>query len=82
MLEQQRVTSANIDMVGHDGGSNLFIRFVKGSCYQYQDCPHHVFHGLVKAESAGKFFHQFAKDKYPGAKLDYDPFTEGLRRAA
>ena len=81
MMEQQRVTSSNIDMVGHDGTS-LFIRFVKGKCYQYLDCPHQIYHSLVRSESAGKFFHQFVKEKYASAALDYDPFVEGLRRAA
>lgn len=82
MLDQQRVTSENIDMVGHDGGSTLFIRFVKGTCYLYEDCPHSVYESLTKAESVGKFFHQFVRGKYPTHKLDYDPFVEGLRRAA
>lgn len=73
MLEKTHVTSANLDMVGHDGKTDLFIRFKNGDAYQYPDHPYSTYHALVKAESAGKFFHQFVRST-KAVKLSFDPF--------
>jgi hypothetical protein len=73
MLEKTRVVSTNLDMVGHDGGTNLFIRFQSGVSYQYPDHPYSTYLALTKAERAFTFFQQFIRPK-KAVKLDYDPF--------
>jgi len=41
----------------HEPATNtLYVYFVKGGCYRYLNVPEIVFHSLLEAESAGKFF--------------------------
>lgn len=60
----------------------LFIRFKSdGAIYRFDDERiETVFHALQGAESAGKFFHAFVRNKYPTARLpgDCDPFANGV----
>lgn len=67
------VVSSNIDALGYELGK-LYIRFKSGITYAYDSVPYSVFDALEKAESVGKFFHRFVRDKYPHHRLDSDPF--------
>jgi hypothetical protein len=47
----------------------LFIQFHHGGWYSYTGVPQQVFHDLVNAPSAGKFFHAAVKPSFPSVNL-------------
>lgn len=60
----------------------LILRFHTGGDYEYVDVEREVFTELVKAESAGKYFHQHIRGKYEFLKVTKRPvaadFTEDV----
>ena len=58
------VESSNLATVGFASGV-LEIEFKHGGVYQYFNVPTSVYEGLMTAESKGKYFHQFIREKYP-----------------
>ena len=76
---RQYVSSSNVEVVGHHRGK-LYVKFLNGSAYAYDNVPLPVYLDLVAAESVGKHFCANIKGKYNFSKLDYDPFE--LRKAA
>lgn len=67
------LVSDNIDCIGFRRGT-LVIRFKSGPTYAYEKCPYDFFDALQKVESAGRFFHQFIRNKLRYTKLEQDPF--------
>lgn len=51
----------------------LILRFHTGGDYEYIDVERELFDELVKAESAGKFFHQRIRGKYDFLKVTKRP---------
>ncbi len=50
--------------MGYDEDSQtLEIEFTNGAVYQYSDVPPEVHHGLMAAESHGRYFHQHIRNK-------------------
>lgn len=47
--------SSNVEAMGWDT-RGLFVRFVRGTIYQYPDVPQDVYEEGLKAESVGKWF--------------------------
>jgi hypothetical protein len=60
--------SSNIDSIGHDGTA-LYVKFHGGATYRYRTVDRNLFDELMKAESAGRFFHQYIKSIHLGDKL-------------
>jgi hypothetical protein len=42
----------------------LFIKFRNGSIYEYMNVPKDDYESLQRAESHGKFFHQYIKNNF------------------
>lgn len=57
------IVSSNLAGAFHDG-TNLYLEYVKGPVYKYEDVPAQVFNELLAAESAGKFFHANIRDNF------------------
>lgn len=68
------IVSSNIDAAGYQRGA-LYLRFKSGVAYKYENTPYSVYDALVKAESAGQFFHRNVRSKYKYERLNFDPFT-------
>lgn len=60
MLTHTFTNSSNLVSAAHIGGE-LFIKFHHGGVYKYADPMASHFHGLLQAESAGKYFHAMIK---------------------
>ncbi len=62
------VNSSDINSVGYENGV-LEIAFNSGGIYQYSCVPIDVYNGLMYANSHGKFFHAYIKNKYPTIRI-------------
>lgn len=58
-----KVSSTSIDRVEWTAGK-LTIWFDSGGRYDYFGVPEHVYTGLLRAESKGRYFNQFIRDRY------------------
>ena len=68
-MDRVSIRSSNIESVGYDGDSEtLEIEFGNG-VYQYSGVPEVIHSGLMKASSAGRYFHKNIKDKYVDVKV-------------
>lgn len=57
--------SSNIMLAEYDKeNKTLVIEFKGGSQYRYKDVPEEVWIAYKGAESVGKFFYKYIKDKY------------------
>ncbi|MFH1919785.1 MAG: KTSC domain-containing protein [Planctomycetota bacterium] len=56
----------------------LEIEFTNGAVYRYFDVPPEVYHGLMAAESHGRYFHQHVRS----AGYRYERMTTSDRGAA
>lgn len=74
-MEKTAIMSSHILDVGYD--DTLLIRFKNGAVYRYLGVTYALFDALRKAESVGKFFHQFVNRKFPYVKVNNDPFVGG-----
>ena len=69
-MERTPVTSTNILSVGYDPDQEILeIEFVGGAVYQYSGVPIGVYHGMMAADSKGKYFHVNIKNTYAFMKL-------------
>ena len=63
-MQRIAVESSNLKSVGyHDESGTLEIEFNNGGIYQYFVVPKNVYHGLMNAESHGKYFDVNIKKK-------------------
>lgn len=63
MTEKIFTESSNLEAATHYSSLNILeIEFKNGSIYRYRDVPESVYSGLLKAESAGKFFNSNIKN--------------------
>jgi len=63
------VDSTLLHSVGYDPMNKiLFIKFLKGGLYRYENVPHEVYEELLYGISAGKFFLTKIKNQYPTTK--------------
>lgn len=61
-----KLCSSNLESCEFDSETGvLVIDFVAGSTYKYKNVPANIYHGLLAAESHGKFFHENIRDKFP-----------------
>ena len=72
-MDKREVVSSNIQTIGFESDT-LFLRFKSGQSYSYDHVDRGVFEAMTKAESVGKFFHRFVRNKYRHHRLERDPF--------
>lgn len=77
-MEMISVNSSNIAGVGYEDDvyiamsrkvSVLRVVFKSGEAYDYYRVPKHIYNALVKADSAGMYFHKNIKNKYNYEKV-------------
>ena len=68
------VVSSNIASIGYLCG-RLYVQFLNGGTYQYENVKFRDFREMCHAESAGKFFNKFIKPVYEFVKLEDNPFS-------
>ncbi|MCB9528933.1 MAG: KTSC domain-containing protein [Myxococcales bacterium] len=65
-MRRQPVSSSNLRSVGYDEGSEtLEIEFHSGGVYRYRQVAQAVHDALLAADSKGRFFNAYIKDRYP-----------------
>ena len=47
----------------------LRVEFVRGEVYGYSGVPEVVYHDLLRAESKGRYFNQWIRDRFPYEKV-------------
>ena len=69
-MEREHVESSNIESIGYDWKTRtLEVEFKGGKVYQYKSFPKRTHKALMEAESKGKFFNEFIKEKFETTKL-------------
>jgi hypothetical protein len=69
-MEWTTLRSSNLKEAGFDAQSNVLeIVFSDGGRYRYAGVPESVYRGLLSASSAGRYFHQEIRDRYPATRL-------------
>jgi hypothetical protein len=68
-MNRTKVESSNIKSVGWKE-NNLEVEFNTGSLYRYSDVTEDVFNAFLKAESKGKYFHEYIKGNYQSEKIE------------
>lgn len=64
------ITSITIREAGYDlDSSTLEIVFNDGRIYRYFDVPEPIYQGLLRATSAGQYFHRTIREKYRFARM-------------
>lgn len=58
------VDSSHIKTIEHNG-KDLYITFLNGSTYEYDDVPEGMVRQMLKVDSKGKFLHRYIRDRYP-----------------
>lgn len=72
------LNSTNLRVAEYDPFmKTMILRFHTGGDYEYMEVDRKVFDALVKAESAGKFFHQHIRGKYDFLKVTPRPSVGG-----
>lgn len=70
MQERKLVKSSNLRFVTYDPGTRILeVEFASGSQYRHFDVPPELYDGLIKAESAGRFYSQNLANKFGYAKV-------------
>lgn len=65
------VTSSNIAALAHEG-SHMFVKFLNGTVYSYENVPQEIFEEILESDSIGKAFNAKVKSQssvYPYHKL-------------
>lgn len=69
-MERKTITSTSIREIGYDSDSQLLeITFHRGGSYEYSGVPQDEYDAFMAAESQGKYFHAYIKNKYPTTKI-------------
>jgi hypothetical protein len=56
--------------VGYDADSSkLYVKFLNGVTWEYDDVPESVFDGLIGGGSAGSYFRNNVRDSYDGREV-------------
>ncbi|MFC4139303.1 MULTISPECIES: KTSC domain-containing protein [unclassified Microbacterium] len=65
-MKRQQVRSSAIASVGYDPGTAVLeIEFRSSELYRYYAVPPSVHRALVAAPSAGRYFREHIRDRYP-----------------
>ena len=69
-MKRQTVNSSNIDSIGYGESSEILeIEFLSGGIYQYLEVPMYIYEELMDADSHGKYFAAYIKNKYETVRL-------------
>lgn len=69
-LQWEIIESSQIEAIAYyEPHMKLFIKFKNGSIYEYMNVHKDDYESLQRAESAGKFFHQYIKNKFEYHKV-------------
>jgi hypothetical protein len=69
-MDRVRVSSTNIRSIGYDEASQaLEVEFTSAGIYRYDSVPISLHQRFMAAQSKGRFFDSFVKDKYRTTKL-------------
>lgn len=69
-MQRKSVRSSNLASIGYDEINEILeIEFLSGGSYQYLDVPVYVYEELMDADSHGKYFNEYIKDKYKTKKI-------------
>ena len=64
-IKRTHVSSSNLKSVGYETNSQILeIEFVNGAVYQYYGVPQHIYMKLMQAESHGKYFYTFVRNRF------------------
>lgn len=63
------VESSNVQSIGHDG-TDLYVLFLNGSYYKYEDVPASKFNSLLAAESVGSYLNKSIKPVYTVTRIN------------
>lgn len=65
-MQRESVYSSNLRSVGYDPDERVLeVEFHSGSVYRYAHVPKALYAGLMAARSAGAYFTDHIKDRYP-----------------
>lgn len=67
-MNREFVQSSNLRSVGYEDDT-LEIAFRNGGIYQYFGVPEHIFHGLMRAPSKGRYHHAHIKGRFTYKRL-------------
>jgi len=69
-MNRQPIHSSVIVSAGYDPGTNTMdVEFVSGRVYRYFMIPAEMFEALVKADSAGRYFNETIRERFPSQEL-------------
>ena len=57
-----------VDVPSHPTNNSLTLEFHGGGFYRYAGVARETYEGLLRAYSAGQYFHQWIKDRYPSTR--------------
>ena len=70
-MRRERVSSSVLVSVGYDQGKGVLeVEFAGGRVYRYFVVPAAVYRQLMEAESLGRHFNEFVRDKYPVREVE------------
>ena len=79
-MERKKTQSSNIASVGYDEEKKILeIGFKSGGVYQYTNVGPTVYDTFIKAESLGKYFHQYIKGTFTCSKIETTDNLAGER---
>lgn len=60
------VASSSIAAIGYNAEERaLWVQFVSGRTYRYDDVPQATYEAFLRADSKGRFFNREIRDTYP-----------------
>lgn len=66
------VDSSHLKTIEHNG-KDLYITFLNGSTYEYDNVPEGLAKGMIDADSSGKYLWKYVRDKFPYRKVQSIP---------
>lgn len=67
-MPRVHVDSEVMDYVAYRGGT-LEVVFDSGHIYRYFHVPRRVYAGLIRADSKGRYFHHYIRNRYPFRRI-------------
>ena len=69
-MNRQPIESSVIVSAGYDPDTNTMdVEFVSGRVYRYFMIPAETFEALTKADSAGRYFNETIRERFPSQEL-------------
>jgi len=69
-IARRPVVSSMMRSAGYDDAhAVLEIEFISGYVYRYHAVPRREWHELMRAESKGRYFDLYIRDRYPAVRM-------------